>query len=134
MIDNEKDVGVSQLRSFGLIVGSIFAVIAVWPLIIHGQDLRVWSLILSGLLVIPALVIPTILRPVFRVWMRIGSVLGWINTRIILAIGFYLVFTPIGVIMRIVGKDPLHRKFHSNITTYRVSRTPRADSHMQNQY
>ena len=128
------EVSASQLRSFGLIVGSIFSLIAFWPLIIRGQDLRLWSLILSVLLVIPALFVPTILRPIFRVWMRIGSVLGWINTRIILAIGFYLVFTPIGVIMRIFGKDPLHLKFNSNITTYRVNRTPRACSHMKNQY
>ena len=134
MIDKEKDGGASQLRSFGLIVGSVFAVIALWSVLFRGGDLRVWSLILSGLLIIPALVIPTILRPIYKVWMRIGSVLGWINTRIILGIGFYFVFTPMGVVMRMFGKDPLHRKFTPNTTTYRINRTPRPKSHMQNQY
>ena len=128
------NVEASQLRSFGLIVGSVFALIALWPLVIRGHDVRLWALILSGLLVVPALILPTLLKPIYTLWMRIGSVLGWINTRIILAIGFYLVFTPMGILMRLLGKDPLHRKFSQDLTTYRVARTRRAGSHMQNQY
>ena len=134
MTGKEKDIGSKQLRSFGLIVGGIFAVIAFWPAVFHAEDARIWAVIVSGLLVIPALLLPTILRPIYKLWMRIGLALAWVNTRVILSIGFYGMFTPIGFAMRLFGKDPLHRRFDSDVTTYRVPRSPRPGSHMEKQF
>ena len=130
----EQDVGSAQLRSFGLIVGGIFTLIALWPILLRGDDPRLWALIISGIMVVSALVVPTALGPVYRVWMRIGAALGWINTRVILGIGFYGVFTPMGIVMRIFGRDPLRRGFDATVTTYRVDRSPRPGSHMQRQF
>ena len=73
-----------QVRSFGLIVGGIFALIGVWPAVWRGQPLRLWSLILGGVLLTLALVWARSLTHVYHLWMTVGEVLGWINTRIIL--------------------------------------------------
>ena len=127
-------VASKQLRSFGLIVTGIFAVIAFWPPLFHGENARIWALMVSALFAVTALALPASLRPIYTVWMRVGSVLGWVNTRIILSLGFYGVFTPMGTVMRLLGKDPLRRKFDPDVTTYRVLRSPRPGSHMQKQF
>ena len=123
-----------QLRSFGLIVGGIFAVIGVWPALWRGQPLRPWSLILGGALIALALVWPRSLAQVYRLWMAVGEVLGWINTRLILGILFYGIFTPIGLFMRLRGQDPMRRTLTPEVDTYRVLRQPRPASHMQHQF
>jgi saxitoxin biosynthesis operon SxtJ-like protein len=123
-----------QLRSFGLMVGGVFALIALWPVLLRGGDPRLWAAILAILLVIPALLIPGSLRGVYKGWMALGQVLGWINTRIILGAVFYLVVTPIGLLRRLLGKDPMGKKLKSKDDSYRVLRTPRSPSHLTRQY
>lgn len=123
-----------QLRSFGLLMGGILGFIGLWPLLFRGDVPHVWVAGTAFLFAALGLVIPRSLSPVFRLWMRIGAILGWINTRIILAIGFYGLFTPIGIVMRMMGKDPLHRAFDSQMPSYRVLRTPRHCKHMSRQY
>ena len=123
-----------QLRSFGLIVGGIFALIGVWPALWRGQPPRLWSLLLGGALLALALVWPRSLAQVYRLWMAVGEVLGWINTRLILGILFYGIFTPIGLFMRLRGQDPMRRTLTPEVDTYRVLRQPRPASHMQHQF
>ena len=123
-----------HLRSFGLIVGSIFALIGVWPAVWRGQPLRLWSLILGGVLMASALVWPRSLTRVYRLWMTVGEALGWINTRIILGVLFYLLFTPLGWCMRLRGKDPMRRTLAPEAESYRVVRQPRPSSHMRHQF
>ena len=123
-----------HLRSFGLIVGSIFALIGVWPAVWRGQPLHLWSLILGGVLMALALVWPRSLTQVYRLWMTVGEVLGWINTRLILGVLFYLVFTPLGWCMRLRGKDPMQRTLAPEAESYRVVRQPRPSSHMRHQF
>jgi len=120
MVGEEKTVEASQLRSFGLLVGGIFAIIGAWPLLLRGDAVRLWVLLVSGLLMASALLLPSILKPIYHVWMRIGAILGWVNTRIILAIGFFLVFSPMGLVMRLFGRDALLRKLDPTLNTYRV--------------
>lgn len=127
-------VSKSQLRSFGLIVGAGFAVVALWRTVFYSEPPRVWALTLSSVLVVAALIAPVILRPFHRIWMRIGETLGWVNSRIILSIVFYLVILPIGIIRRLAGSDPMRRRFDETASTYKVSRSPRAASHMHHQY
>lgn len=123
-----------QLRSFGLLVGGVFTLIALWPLVIRQEPLRMWALVLGGLLVLWAFITPLWLRPLFVGWMKVGHVLGFINTRIILSIGFFLVFTPIGLIRRMMGKDSLHRKLEPGQSTYRSLRQARLGDHMKKQF
>jgi len=123
-----------QLRSFGFTVGGIFALIALWPLIIRAEDPRWWSVVVAGCLVIPAVVFPRSLVWVHKGWMAAGHVLGWINTRIILGAVFYLIVTPIGVFRRWLGKDPMGRQLRPDLDSYRVIRKPRPASHLTRQY
>ena len=57
----------------------------------------------------------------FRLWMEFGSVLGWINSRLLLGLVFYLMFFPIGFMMRLFGWDAMHRKLNANLQSYRVA-------------
>jgi hypothetical protein len=83
---------------------------------------------------LPGLVWPAVLRKPYDLWMGLAHVLGWINTKIILSIMFYTVFTPAAFIMRLIGRDPMTRDFDANASTYRVLRQPRDASHMKNQF
>ena len=98
------------------------------------EDVRLWAVALAGFLLIPALVRPRSLQAVYRVWMRLGEGLGWINSRIVLGVIFYGLFTPAGLIMRLRGKDPMRRHWEPEADTYRLVRQPRPSSHMIRQF
>ena len=123
-----------QLRSFGLILGCGFCVIAFLPALIRGHNPRVWALALGGAFVILALAAPAILRYPYRVWMFAGHSLGWVNTRVILTILFYVVFTPVSVLMRFVKRDSMKRTFEPELDTYRLLKDPRPASHLKHQF
>jgi hypothetical protein len=122
-----------QLRSFGLLVGGIFGLIGLWPVVWRQQGPHQWAVALAVLLIGPALVAPGILGPAYRLWMKLAEVLAWINTRILLGVVFYLVVTPIGLVMRLLKHDPLRRALGPN-QEYRVLRTPRPAAHMLRQF
>jgi multisubunit Na+/H+ antiporter MnhG subunit len=122
-----------QLRSFGLILGCGFCAIASLPLI-RGQDPRLWALALGGACVISALAAPAILSYPYWVWMFAGHCLGWVNTRVILSILFYVVFTPVSIVMRVVKRDSMRRTFEPELDTYRVLKDPRPASHLKHQF
>jgi Saxitoxin biosynthesis operon protein SxtJ len=126
---------VRQLRAFGLLIGSIFLAIGLWPTIIHQESFHQWPVLMALLLIVPAVIWPWILRPLYTFWMRLADLLGWINTRIILGIVFYTLFTPMGIIRRrLLGKDALHRVFEPQAETYRVIRHRRSRSHLEHQF
>lgn len=128
------EVDIKQLRFFGLIVGGIFLLLGVWPTLFHNEALRWWGVGIAGGLGLPALFLPKCLQPVYRVWMFIGEILGWINTRIILSVVFYCIVTPIGFVQRLRGHDAMRRQWETEAETYRVTRESRPHSHMTHQY
>ena len=123
-----------QLRSFGFTVGGIFALIGFWPLVIRAEDPRWWAVAVAAFLLVPAVVFPKGLVWVHKGWMALGHVLGWINTRIILGFIFYFIVTPIGIVRRLLGKDPMGRRLRPDLDSYRVPRNPRPASHLTRQY
>ena len=123
-----------ELRNFGLIVGGVFFLIGIWPLIRHGDGMRLWAVALGTILVPLGLVAPTILAPLFKVWMKIGHVMGWVNTRIILGILYFGLITPMGVVMRIFGWDSMRRTLSRDAVSYRVVRQARPHNHMTRQF
>lgn len=123
-----------ELRQFGLLVGGVFAVIGLWPVVFRSESPRLWAMILGGLLIALGATLPQGLKHVHRRWMQIGHVLGSINTKIILGIVYYGLITPMGLVMRLMGKDPMHRALAKESTTYRVVRVPRPRQHMRNQF
>ena len=129
-----NEIIAKQLRSFGLTVGGIFALIGLWPVVVHNAGLRWWSVIVAGALMLPSLVYPKSLFWIYKGWMAVGAVLGWINTRIILGVVFYAVVTPIGIMRRWLRKDPMGRQLRPELDSYRVVRKPRPASHLTKQY
>jgi hypothetical protein len=123
-----------QLRDFGLLVGGIFGAIGLWPLLWRQQSPRLWALTLFVVLVLPALVAPRVLAPAYRAWMKLAEVLAWVNTRIVLGVVFYGVVTPIGLVMRALGRDPMRRQFDRAGDSYRVPCVPRPAAHMMRQF
>ena len=123
-----------QLRSFGFTVGGIFAAIGLWPVVVRYQDARWWAVALAVLLIVPALVFPRSLSWIYRRWMALGHVLGWVNTRIILGLIFYGVVTPIGFVRRLLGRDPMGKELRPDVASYRIPRAPRPPSHLKRQY
>ena len=130
-----KQPDVKELRSFGFITGGltpvIFGLLLPW---LFNHDFPKWPWIVSGTLLVWTLVLPKSLKPVYRVWMTIGLYLGWINTRIILSIMFYLIILPTGVIMRLFGKDPMARSMLREQKSYRVTSTVPDKNHMERPY
>jgi hypothetical protein len=122
------------LRSFGLLVGGAFAVIGLWPRVWRGEPPRLWALALAVLLVGFGLVLPRALRHPYRGWMALGHALGWINSRILLGLVFYLIVTPMGIVMRLSGRDPMRRGFDREAPSYRIGREARPGTHMRRQF
>lgn len=123
-----------ELRTFGLLVGGIFLVIAVWPLLLRSEAPRLWALGLGASLVCLGAFIPRSLTHVHFAWMKVGELLGWINSRILLGVVFYGLITPMGFLMRLAGKDPMRLALADELDTYRVIRNPRPQNHMKNQF
>ena len=122
------------LRSFGLLVGGVWGVIGAWPMVFRREPPRLWALGLMAALVGLGLLFPSALRQPYRGWMALGHALGYVNTRILLGLVFYLVVTPTGFVMRLFGKDPMRRRFDAGAPSYRIDREPRPGSHMRQQF
>jgi len=106
-----------SLRDFGMTMGIAFLVITMIFYFRHKQA-GLYTAIISLVFLVSALSLPNFLKPIYIFWMRLAFVLGWINTRLILLVMFYLIFTPIGLVMRLFGVDLLHRRIETNKDSY----------------
>ena len=112
-----------QIRQFGLLVGMVLIAIGSWQLyrqIYTTTRIILW--VIGGFLFVSGLLWPKILKPFYILWMFLAHILSWINTRIILGLIFYLIFTPIGLIMRLIKRDPLQRKIDQEVDSYWMQR------------
>ena len=116
-----KRLDAKGLREFGLITGAIvaglFGLFLPW---LFDFGVPFWPWILAAVLGLWALIAPATLEPVYRVWMRIGLLLGSVTTPLILGAAFFVVVLPTGVVMRLLGHDPMARKLRDDARTYRV--------------
>ena len=125
------DIKISSNRSFGIVFFVVFLLIALYPLI-HNEEIRIWSLIISLIFLVLGLINSRLLNPLNKLWFKFGILLGKIVSPIIMGIIFFLVVTPIGFIMRILGKDLLNLKFNAN-KSYWIEKTG-PKSKMKNQF
>ena len=93
-----------------------------------------WALVPALLFIALAAAIPSALGYPYRVWMLISHVVGWINTRVVLSLVFYFVFTPVALVMRLIGRDTMQRKFEPDAATYRIPKSGRGSSHIKHQF
>ena len=125
------DIKIGSNRSFGIVFFVVFLIIATYPLI-NGDELRLWSLIVSIVFLFLGLVNSKILNPLNKLWFKFGIFLGKIISPLVMGIIFFLVVTPIGLLMRLLNKDLLNLKFNNN-NTYWIEKTE-PKSKMKNQY
>lgn len=111
------DLDKKSLRKFGITMGIAFLVITLFILIRHRHSVLPTSII-SVIFFILALIMPIFLRPIYICWMRLAFILSWFNTRLILFIIFYLIFTPIGLVMKLFRVDLLDKKIDKNKNSY----------------
>jgi len=112
-------------------MGGAIALVAVVRAVLQSAEPNVWALGVAALVAIIALGRPTALRPVHAAWMIFARALGWVNTRILLGLVFYLVLAPLGIAMRLAGRDALRLKFDPDAPTYAVPRHARPGDHMR---
>ena len=126
-----NEVNKSSNKSFGLVFFIVFLLIGVYPLLNQGE-LRMWSLVVSLIFLVLGILNSKILTPLNRAWFKFGMFLGKIVSPLIMGVIFFLVVTPIGLIMRIIGKDLLNLKFNKNKTYWIEKKDP--TSKMKNQF
>jgi len=107
----------SDWRKFGVGLSIILVVIGTVQLL-TGSSLYRWTYLVAGMILLAALFLPVILKPLYILFSYIGFVLGWIMTRVILSVLFFLIITPIGLISRLVGKRYLQTGFRTGDETY----------------
>ena len=119
----EEEAKASSERTFGLVFAAVFLIIGLWPLL-HREAVRLWSLGIAVAFLVLAFVAPRTLVPLNRLWMKLGLLLHAIVNPVIMAFLFFTTVTPIALIMRLSGKDPLRLKLDPAARTYWIDRTP----------
>ena len=117
----ESKIKISSNRSFGLVFFVVFLIVALWPLK-SGEDIRIWSLALSIIFFSLGILNSKLLTPLNKLWFKFGILLGSIVSPIVMGIVFFLVVTPMGIIMRLLGKDLLKTNKIKSASTYWIKR------------
>ena len=126
-----NDIKISSNRSFGIVFFIVFLIIALYPLI-SNQDLRLWSLVVSLIFLVLGLLDSKVLAPLNKLWFKFGILLGKVIAPLIMGIIFFLVVTPIGYLMRLLGKDLLNLKYNKDKSYWIEKSGPK--SKMKNQF
>ena len=114
-------VKISSNRSFGFVFFVVFLAISLWPLRSQG-DLRLWAFILSLIFLVLGVLNSKFLTPLNKLWYNFGILLGTIVSPIVMGVVFFMVVTPIGLVMRFLGKDLLRINKNKFVSTYWVNR------------
>jgi hypothetical protein len=122
-LSREQKIEGSSDRSFGLVFAVVFFLIAAWPLL-HGAIPRWWAIGVGLLFALVAATRPRLLRGLNRWWIKLGVLLGKLISPIALGVLFYGVIVPVGVVMRMAGKDPLRIKRDTSAASYWIRRMP----------
>ena len=125
------EIKISSNRSFGIVFFIVFLLIALYPLL-KDNDLRIWSLVISFIFLILGSINSKILTPLNRLWFKFGLLLGKFISPLIMGIIFFIVVTPIGIIMRLLKKDLLNLKYNKKETYWIDKSGPK--SKMKNQF
>ena len=127
----DNDIKIGSNRNFGIVFFVVFLLIALYPLINSGE-IRIWSVVIASIFLVLGILNSNILLPLNKLWFKFGIFLGKIISPIIMGIIFFLVVTPIGLIMRLIRKDVLNLRY-SDYRSYWIEKTG-PKSKMKNQF
>ena len=125
------EIKISSNRNFGIVFFVVFLLIAIYPLSYNGE-IRTWSIVVSFIFLILGLLKSKILTPLNKLWIKFGILLGMIFSPLIMGIIFFVIVTPIGLLMRLMGKDPLNLKYNLHKSYWIENNGPK--SKMKNQF
>ena len=128
---DHNEVKIGSNRSFGIVFSIVFLLISLYPLI-NGENLRLWSLIISIVFFALGIINSNLLKPLNKLWFKFGLLLGKIISPFIMGMIFFFVVTPIAILMRLLRKDLLNLKFNKNNTYWIQKSGPK--SKMKNQF
>ena len=116
----QENITKSKLREFGLLIAFVFPIVFGFLIpFLSAHSFRIWTIWVAFPSFLLSILRPALLLFPYKVWMRIGVILGWINSRIILGLVFFLVLLPISFIMKLFNYDPLRRKLNNEKVSYR---------------
>ena len=127
-----KNIKLPTNRNFGFVFFVVFFVIALWP-VLNGEDLRIWSILISLIFLFLGIINSKILTPLNIIWMKFGLILGGIVSPVIMGIIFFGVVTPIGLLMRLFKKDLLNLRMN-NEKSYWIEKDKKIISSMKDQF
>ena len=130
-MDNLKNREIESNKNFGIIFFIVFLILALIPLKNNGE-IKLWSLIISIIFLYLAIINSKILTPFKKIWIKLGMILGKVISPLIMGLIFFLIITPIGLIIRLFGKDLLNLKFNKKKSYWIEKKEPK--SKMKNQY
>ena len=107
-----EEIKLGSNRSFGIVFFIVFLLVSLYPLLNEGHP-RIWSLIISLIFLILGLLNSNLLTPLNKIWFKFGIFLGKLISPLVMGIIFFLVVTPIGLLMRMIGKDLLSLRFNT---------------------
>jgi hypothetical protein len=119
----QEEVKPSSDRNFGLVMATFFTLVAFWPLV-RAESMRWWALGVALVFLLLTLLWRAPLAPLNKMWMKFGALLYVIVSPIVMALLFYLTVTPLALLMRVLGKDPLRLRRDPNAASYWIERTP----------
>ena len=111
----------SSNRSFGLLFFAVFLILGLWPLK-NGENLNIYFIITSVIFLLLGLINSKLLSPINKLWIKFGELLGLIIAPIVMALVYFVILTPVSLIVRIFGKDLLGLKFLKENETYWIKR------------
>jgi hypothetical protein len=125
-----RKVKTSSDRSFGRVFALAFAVVALWPLA-SGAPMRLWAAIVAACFLGVSIAAPRLLNPLNRAWARLGLLMGRILSPVVMAVVYSIIIVPAGLLLRVLGRDPLRLKWQPQAETYWIAReqpAPEPDS------
>ena len=118
---HKSKIKMNSNRNFGLVFFIIFLILGLWP-ITNAEEIRIWLVLLAFIFLILGIMESKFLSPLNRLWFKFGMMLGAIVAPIVMGAIFFLVVTPIGIVMSIIGKDLLNKKHDKKKETYWIKR------------
>ena len=130
-MNNYNDIKISSNRSFGIVFSIVFLFIALYPLL-NDENIRLWSLIISLVFLVLGILNSKLLNPLNKIWFKFGLFLGKIISPIVMGIIFFLVVTPIGLLMKLFRKDLINLNYNNQKSYWIEKSGPK--SKMKNQF